>query len=305
MLLRDVQVAESERAQQPLVADGDHEVGSERRDVERHRSHRLARVDDEPRVELVRTRGDLVELDQCAVSPVDVRHADDGRPLVEALEDRLRPAPGGIPGDGDQLRAGLVRKLSPGVDAGGVLLGEDHDSLAGLDVQVASGHREPVRRRGNQRDAFAISSEDSPEQQPQPLDVGEPVGRLDRPRSPALVERLVAGPAHRVQVWRQVGDVEVGDVVRHVEEFATLRNQLRARVLRSGSLAKSTAESCTQCRTREGGTPEMQGTAADGTAGTDAGRTTTTGSRSRPTSLCRASTFDPRVSPGVQWLVSA
>jgi hypothetical protein len=89
--LVDVHVADAERTEQPLVANGDQEVRAQPSDVERQRARRLRHVEDDRGTQLVRALAHGLELDQGAVRPVHVRHRDDAHPLVERLEDRLGP----------------------------------------------------------------------------------------------------------------------------------------------------------------------------------------------------------------------
>ena len=94
VLLGDVQVRDAHRTEQPLVADGRHEVGSQRGDVERHRADRLAAVDHEAGAEVVRARAHDLEVDEGTVGPVHVRHADDPHALVERRRARRRSTTG-------------------------------------------------------------------------------------------------------------------------------------------------------------------------------------------------------------------
>ena len=217
MLLRHVEVRDAERTEQPLVADGRHEVGSDARDVERHRADRLAAVDDEVRAELVGARAHAVEIDEGAVGPVHVRDADDPHAVVEGAEHRVGPRLPALAVHGEDLGpAGACGRL-PRVDPRRVLLGQHQHTLAGLQRQVARRDREPVARRRDQGDPFGIGAHEMRERSTQALDVGEPVVGRERPRSGPALERSLPGGPHPVELRRQGRGVEVRDLARDRE----------------------------------------------------------------------------------------
>ena len=71
MLVGNVEVADAERAQQPLVADSNDEVWLQGREIDLHRAEGLAGVDDECRAGIPDAGDDGVQVDQRAVGPVD------------------------------------------------------------------------------------------------------------------------------------------------------------------------------------------------------------------------------------------
>ena len=72
VLVGNVEVADAERAQQPLVADSNDEVWLQGREIDLHRAEGLAGVDDECRAGIPDAGDDGVQVDQRAVGPVDV-----------------------------------------------------------------------------------------------------------------------------------------------------------------------------------------------------------------------------------------
>ena len=181
--------------------------------LKRHRTDRLAAVDHEVGADLVRPRVHRLEVEDGAVGPVHVRHADDAHPVVERAQDGVGPRSSLLAVDGQDLGAARARRRLPRVDPRRVLLGQDQHPVAAPEREVAGGHREPVARRRDQRDPVRVGADQSREQLPEPLDLAEPVARRDRPRPAAPVERGLAGRSHPVQLGRQGGGVEVGDLV--------------------------------------------------------------------------------------------
>jgi hypothetical protein len=89
-------------------------------------------------------------------------------------------------------------------------------------LQVPGGNGEAVARGGNKRNTVGVGvgADQASEQRAKPLNIAEPVIGADRPRAPALRQRVFARGAHRAKVRRQVRGVEVGDLIGHVEGVA-------------------------------------------------------------------------------------
>jgi hypothetical protein len=219
VLLRDEQIGERERPEQPLVPDRDEEVGAKPTDVGRYDAGGLAGVDHEPRAERVGPVGHRLEIDQRAVRGVHVGHAHHANALVEHRQEGLGPRLARLALDGDDLGARFPCRDAPAVYPRRVFAGEHEDAVAGREAEVAPGDGEAVARRRHDRHTVRVGADEAREQRTEALDVAEPVRARDRPRATTTLERALAGQAHAVELGGEARRVEVRDVGRNVERL--------------------------------------------------------------------------------------
>ena len=212
--------AESVGAEQPLVGGGDEKVGLDLVHSHRQRPHRLATVHHQGGPHLAGALTDPDQIDQATVGPVTVGNRNDGRRLADSGEERSCPISLFGSRDGSQPTVGALGEVPPGIDVGRELLGQDHYLLAFLELEVLGGQGDAVGDGRHQRHPFGIAAhQTSKELSGFFYRLEEVLGR-DTPGLGSMGERCAGGFDDRSRQGTEVGAVEIGDVVRNVEQAA-------------------------------------------------------------------------------------
>ena len=157
-----------------------------------------------------------------------MRQRCDRDPLVQFRQDRRGPVSVDRPGHRDHLAAGASRQIIPGVDMGRELIGQDQDPLTFAARQVRRRDSHAIARRRDQRDVVRARADQGREQAARPLTVVEEVLRADVPWLAFSADRLGADRRRMLEQRRHVGAVQVGDIIRQIEQMALAGNHRRS-----------------------------------------------------------------------------
>src|ERR1700684_166522 len=126
----DIKVPKSVGAEQPFVADRNHEVWLYPLDIEVAGAKRLTCVNYQRSANPSGPLSDSLQVELASVRPVTLRHSHDGRFFIDCLLHCLGPVLSSRALHRYHSRAGLPCRFMPSVDIRGELLMEEDDGPA-------------------------------------------------------------------------------------------------------------------------------------------------------------------------------